>query len=101
MITTVRVGTRNSLLATSQTKKVVLDYRLALIELSTKGDRDRKTPSSQEKQSLFTEEIGLAILDKQIDFAVHSLKDLPAKGAEGVLVASHPKRESPFDCLIM
>src|SRR5439155_22122411 len=51
-------------------------------------------------QGLFTEEIQRALLDGQIDLAVHSLKDLPTIPVEGLLIAAVPPRESPADVLV-
>ncbi|WP_314061967.1 hydroxymethylbilane synthase [uncultured Vagococcus sp.] len=105
----VRVGTRNSPLAMIQTKMVVEalaketpDCQFDLVLIGTKGDRDKVTPLSQlGTQGIFTDELGLAILENQIDFAVHSLKDMPLKRREDLIVASLPKREDPFDSLLM
>lgn len=105
----VRVGTRKSPLALSQTKMVITELeaklpeiRFELMELGTKGDRDKKTALNQfGQQGIFTDEIGQAIIAGQIDFAVHSLKDMPAELGQGLILASHPKRENPFDSLIM
>ncbi|MBP1043000.1 hydroxymethylbilane synthase [Vagococcus sp. BWB3-3] len=105
----IRVGTRKSPLAMKQTKLVVTDLQqvfpelaFEVVELGTKGDRDKQTALSQfGKEGIFTDEIGQAIKSGTIDFAVHSLKDLPTVLTEGLILASHPKRENPFDSLIM
>ncbi|MGX7420548.1 hydroxymethylbilane synthase [Carnobacterium gallinarum] len=105
----IKVGTRKSPLAIKQTKLVLAELKkvdptveFELIELSTKGDRDKKTALSQmESEGIFTDEVELALLNQQIDFAVHSLKDMPAELATGLMIASIPEREIPVDCLIM
>lgn len=105
----IRVGTRNSPLAMIQTKMVVEalakevpDCQFDLVLIGTKGDRDKVTPLSQlGTQGVFTDELGLAISEREIDFAVHSLKDMPLKRKEDLIVASYPKREDPFDSLLM
>lgn len=51
-------------------------------------------------KGLFAKAIEQALLNEQADLAVHSLKDLPARGTKGLLVAATPKREDPRDCLI-
>lgn len=51
-------------------------------------------------KGLFAKAIEQALLNETADLAVHSLKDLPARGTRGLLVAATPKREDPRDCLI-
>ncbi len=74
---------------------------ISIVEISTKGDRDKsdflyKTDS----MGFFTSEVENAILDGRADLAVHSLKDLPTACTEGLVVAAIPKRESVADALI-
>lgn len=74
---------------------------ISIVEISTKGDRDKsdflyKTDS----MGFFTSEVENALLDGRADLAVHSLKDLPTACTEGLVVAAIPKRESVADALI-
>jgi hydroxymethylbilane synthase len=102
------IGTRGSTLARTQTAWVVaalkgghpgLDVREQVI--STTGDRrtDRPLPEIGGK-GLFTAELETALLDGDIDAAVHSMKDLPTELPDGLCVGAIPARESPFDALI-
>jgi len=77
------------------------DIDISIVEISTKGDRDKsdflyKTNS----MGFFTSEVENALLDDRADIAVHSLKDLPTACTEGLVVAAIPKRESVADALI-
>lgn len=102
------VGSRKSRLALTQTKWVIQklqqkdpNRKMELKTITTKGDRILDvTLSKVGGKGLFVKEIENALLEKRIDFAVHSLKDLPAKNPEGLVIAAIPKRETPFDCLI-
>jgi hydroxymethylbilane synthase len=67
----------------------------------TSGDRVVDQPLAEVGgKGLFVKEIEEALLDGRADFAVHSMKDLPAALAEGLVVASIPAREDPRDALI-
>lgn len=102
------VGSRKSNLAVTQTQWVIKklkekqpDLKFQLKTVTTKGDRILDvTLSKVGGKGLFVKEIENALLEKEIDFAVHSLKDLPAHNPEGLVIAAIPQRESPFDCLI-
>jgi hydroxymethylbilane synthase len=67
----------------------------------TRGDKilDQPLPSVGGK-GLFTAELEAAILNGNIDFAVHSLKDLPVDVAEGLSIGAVPKRADPSDTMI-
>jgi hydroxymethylbilane synthase len=102
------IGTRGSTLARTQTAWVGaalkrghpgLDVREQVI--STTGDRrtDRPLPEIGGK-GLFTAELETALLDGDIDAAVHSMKDLPTELPVGLCVGAVPARETPFDALI-
>ncbi|MFC4639169.1 hydroxymethylbilane synthase [Deinococcus hohokamensis] len=107
---TVTVGTRGSTLALAQTRWVVArlkeewpdtDFRIQTI--STKGDRNRESLESMAQKGdkgFWVKEIEDALLQKRIDIAVHSLKDLPTEQPEGLEVASIPKRVDARDVLI-
>ncbi|PZL77829.1 hydroxymethylbilane synthase [Enterococcus plantarum] len=105
---TVRVGTRNSPLAMKQTtivlnllKKVHGDFPVEIVPMTTKGDQMLSVSLSKiGGKGLFINEVEQALLKGSIDFAVHSLKDMPAKVADGLTLAAIPERSDPADCLI-
>jgi len=103
-----RVGTRKSKLAMWQTRYVVHLIRLfdpsleiEIVPITTKGDRilDLPLPKVGDK-GLFTKEIEKELLEKNIDLAVHSLKDLPTDLPAGLTIAAYSQRDYPFDALI-
>ena len=108
MATPLRIGTRGSPLARWQATWVA--ERLAsahpgleviLVEVKTHGDRDRNTPLAQiGGVGLFTKEIQRALLEGTVDIAVHSLKDLPTEGVDGLALGAVPEREDPSDALV-
>lgn len=69
--------------------------------ISTKGDRvlDKSLPEIGGK-GLFTQELESALINKTVDVAVHSAKDLPTSDPEGLCIAAFLKRERPSDCLV-
>ena len=107
---TVTVGTRGSALALAQTRWVVArlkeewpetDFRIQTI--STKGDRSRESLGALAQKGdkgFWVKEIEDALLQKQVDIAVHSLKDLPTAQPDGLEVSSIPKRVDARDVLI-
>ncbi|MGX7244487.1 hydroxymethylbilane synthase [Enterococcus quebecensis] len=105
---TVRVGTRNSPLALKQTmivldllKEVHGDFPVEIVPMTTKGDRLLSVSLSKiGGKGLFINEVEQALLEHSIDFAVHSLKDMPAKVADGLTLTAIPERSNPNDCLI-
>lgn len=105
---TVRIGTRSSPLAMWQAHyirdRLLHEHpglNVELIKISTIGDRDRNSPlAAVGGMGLFTKEIQKALLDKQIDIAVHSLKDLPTAQPEGLTLGAIPEREEVADALI-
>ncbi len=71
------------------------------VPLRTTGDSDRSTPlHEQGSVGLFTRELERALLAREIDLAVHSLKDLPTQLPEGLCIAAVPERASPWDVWI-
>ncbi len=104
----IRVGTRGSKLALAQTNLVIealraahpdLDVELCIIQ--TEGDRRRRASLlAIGGQGVFTRELEVALLDGDIDVAVHSLKDLPSLLPEGLVLAATPPRENPRDVLV-
>ena len=96
------VGTRGSKLALTQTNMVVEalnalepQYEFVLKVIKTKGDEGKLT-----EVGAFTKGIQRALLNKEIDIAVHSLKDLPSQEVPGLTIAAIPKRVDPRDALI-
>ena len=105
---TVRIGTRSSPLALWQAHyirdRLLQEHSglsVELIKISTLGDRDRNSPlAAVGGMGLFTKEIQKALLDQQIDIAVHSLKDLPTAQPDGLTLGAIPEREAVADALI-
>jgi hydroxymethylbilane synthase len=106
-IPTLRGGTRASPLARWQTAHVMdalrrsAGARCEAVPITTEGDRvlDRPLPEIGGK-GVFTEALETALRDGAIDFAVHSLKDLPVDAADGLVVAAVCERADPRDVLI-
>jgi hydroxymethylbilane synthase len=104
----VRIGTRGSQLALYQTnlvaqslKKDHPELEVEAVTIKTTGDKILDSPLSKiGDKGLFTREIERAILDGQIDFAVHSLKDLPTELPSGLKIAALGTREDVRDALI-
>lgn len=106
-----RLGTRGSQLARWQADWVTarlqeLGHEVEIIEVRTSGDAQQSGPISaivegaSGGQGVFTKEIQRALLDREIDLAVHSLKDLPTTPVEGLVVAAIPERAPIGDVLI-
>lgn len=109
---TIVVGSRQSALALTQTGQVIddlkrlakehgLDYDFTVKKIVTKGDRILDvTLSKVGGKGLFVKEIEQAMLDGEIDMAVHSMKDMPSVLPEGLVSGAVPARKDPRDCLI-
>ncbi len=108
MTDSVRLGTRGSPLAMAQATWVAgalrdchpdLDVQIQVIR--TRGDKVQDRPLHQVGGTgLFTREIERALLDGEVDVAVHSLKDLPAQMRPGLALGAVPEREDARDVLI-
>jgi hydroxymethylbilane synthase len=102
------VGSRRSKLALTQTnwvidqlKKASLPFDFEVKEIVTKGDVILDvTLSKVGGKGLFVKEIEQAMLNKEIDIAVHSMKDMPAVLPEGLEISCTPKRVDPRDAFI-
>ncbi|MCM3122603.1 hydroxymethylbilane synthase [Mesobacillus sp. AQ2] len=102
------VGSRRSKLALTQTNWVIQQlknlgapFEFEVKEIVTKGDKILDvTLSKVGGKGLFVKEIEQAMLDKEIDMAVHSMKDMPAVLPEGLVIGSIPEREDHRDVLI-
>lgn len=72
-----------------------------IVEITTKGDaiQDRSL-SSMGDTGLFVKELERALLEEEIDLAVHCVKDLPIQTPDGLAIAAVTKRLTPFDVLI-
>ncbi|MEJ0083574.1 MAG: hypothetical protein WDM78_22090 [Puia sp.] len=101
-----RIGTRDSQLALWQTNRVKkllneqgVDADLVLIK--SEGDLDLTTPLyAMGVQGIFTRSLDIALLNNQIDLAVHSMKDVPVQLPAGLMEAAVLERDSPFDLLV-
>ncbi|MGH9176779.1 MAG: hydroxymethylbilane synthase [Vicinamibacterales bacterium] len=106
--TILRVGTRGSRLALLQTERVIgllqrqhPDLRCETAIVSTEGDRDKQTPLSQiGGQAVFAKDLQFAILNGEVDCAVHSVKDLTSTLPEGLTLAAILDRADPRDVLV-
>ncbi|MEJ8303150.1 hydroxymethylbilane synthase [Saccharibacillus sacchari] len=109
---TIVVGTRQSALALTQTNQVIgaleklaaelrLEVCFEVKKIVTKGDQILDvTLSKVGGKGLFVKEIEQALLNGEIDMAVHSMKDMPALLPEGLVNGAVPLRQDPRDCLI-
>ena len=104
----IRIGTRGSKLALWQahyaTDLIQQQYDDVSVELkifTTRGDKtlDKPLPEIGGK-GLFTEELEVALLNGEIDCAIHSLKDLPTDSNEGIYLGAIPERGNPMDALV-
>ncbi|MGD2070320.1 MAG: hydroxymethylbilane synthase [Gemmatimonadota bacterium] len=106
-MTPLRLGTRGSTLALTQSRQVARAVEEAsgiLVELeviTTRGDREQSRPLPEiGGKGLFTAELDRALLEGDVDFAVHSLKDLPTDQPTELTLACVPEREDPRDVLV-
>ncbi|MBM9461086.1 hydroxymethylbilane synthase [Nocardioides sp. zg-536] len=104
-----RIGTRRSALATTQSSHVAAAINAfgtatELVEINTDGDRSQATgiPISQAASAtgVFVSALREALLAGEVDVAVHSLKDLPTTPADGITLAAVPMREDPRDVVV-
>jgi hydroxymethylbilane synthase len=103
--TTLRLGTRRSALALAQASEVADVLRggghdVQMVEVVTEGDRSAESLQQMGGTGVFATELRQRLLDGDIDFAVHSLKDLPTAPAPGLVVAAVPRRSDPRDALV-
>lgn len=101
----IRLGTRSSPLARWQAEWVAarltaLGVTVEMIHITTQGDVKTGPLGQIGGQGLFTKEIQRALLEGEIDLAVHSLKDLPTADVPGLKIAAVPTRESVNDVLV-
>ena len=103
---TVRLGTRRSRLARSQSTAIAQQlaqqtgWRVEIVEVVTEGDVNMTPLASFGGTGVFVSAVRQALLTGTIDIAVHSLKDLPTAEAPGILLAAVPPRVDPADVLV-
>ncbi len=101
---TLRIGTRGSALALAQAETVANAIGDAeLVPISTSGDEGgsaHEPAGAGDDKSRFVREIERALLEGEVDLAVHSAKDLPAELPEGLVLVGVPPRELPADAWI-
>jgi len=101
-----RIGTRDSALARWQAEWVAAQLaarsvEVELVPIHTSGDADQQGPIGQiGSQGVFTSELQRALLERRIDLAVHSLKDLPTDPVEGLALGAVPARAPVADALL-
>ncbi|WP_062208438.1 hydroxymethylbilane synthase [Streptomyces sp. NBRC 109706] len=101
-----RLGTRRSQLAVAQSRGVadrltrLTGQPVELVEITTYGDVSRESLVSIGGTGVFVSALRDALLDGEIDFAVHSLKDLPTAQPAELTLAAVPQRADPRDALI-
>ncbi|HRA45353.1 MAG TPA: hydroxymethylbilane synthase [Phycicoccus sp.] len=106
MSSVLRLGTRRSLLATTQSGQVAdalraRGHEVELVEITTEGDLDRSTPLRDlGGTGVFVSALREALRDGRVDLAVHSLKDIPTTPEDDLVVAAMPRREDPRDALV-
>ena len=104
----IKIGSRGSPLALWQANWIKgqlesqnPDIPVEIVIIKTSGDKIQDVPLAKiGGKGLFVKEIEEALLSKDVDFAVHSMKDMPIKFPFALCIASVTKRENPFDALI-
>lgn len=102
------IGTRDSALALWQTrwveeelKKHWPEYTFRVVDIKTKGDKILDVALAKiGDKGLFTKELEVWMLEEKIDLAVHSMKDVPTKLPEGLIVGAMCRREDPGDVVV-
>lgn len=105
---TLIIGSRSSKLALIQAelvRRALAEHfphlRISVERIATQGDRVRDVPLARiGGQGIFTKEIEAALLERRVDLAVHSLKDLPTALPDGLVLAAVSRREDPHDVLL-
>lgn len=103
--TPLRIGTRASQLALIQANWVAerltrLGQQVELVHVTTDGDKSSSSLTESGGRGLFTKSIQTALLRKDVDLAVHSLKDLPTEAVPGVELVASPPRAAVEDVLV-
>ena len=102
-----RVGARRSPLSLAQTREVLSDLEAAhpgtefvVVEITTGGDRDKDAPLLSLGRGTFVKDIEVALLEGEVDFAVHSAKDLSPDMLGGLTIGAIARRQDPRDVLV-
>jgi hydroxymethylbilane synthase len=101
----IRVGSRGSRLALTQAELASSHLRapgieFALVPITTAGDKDRTKPFGEiGSRGVFVKELEEALLERRIDVAVHSAKDMTASDPDGLSVGAYLERDDPRDAL--
>jgi hydroxymethylbilane synthase len=103
----IRLGSRGSRLALTQAelaadalRRAAPGLEVALVPITTTGDRDRSKPFGElGARGVFVKELEEALLERRVDVAVHSAKDMTSTDAEGLAVAAYLPRDDPRDAL--
>jgi len=103
-----RLGTRGSLLAMAQSRLIAnalqeqhAGLQVDLVAVATRGDRDQRTPLSDvQDPDFFSAELDAALISGDVDFCVHSMKDLGDHRSGAICRAAIPARENPRDVVV-
>ena len=103
----VSVGSRTSPLSLAQTEEILRplraihrDKEFVIVPITTGGDRRKNAPLLSMARGMFVKDIEDALLNEEIDFAVHSAKDLTATLPEGLTLAAFGERKDPRDVVV-
>ena len=109
-ITQLKIGSRESRLALTQTELVIKalekipeirkKFSFKVIKIKTQGDIDKSKILNSGYKGFFTNKIDDCLLKNKIDIAVHSAKDIPSKLSQGINISAFLKREDPRDILL-
>lgn len=102
-----KIGTRGSQLSLAQTNWVISELKkvnpgidFEIITIKTKGDNDARPLFTMDQKGIFEKEIDKAVAEKKVDFAVHSLKDVPSELGPNLSLGCIPIREAINDVFI-
>ncbi len=102
-----KAGTRGSNLAMVQTKNIITqlskitEEEVKFKKIKSTGDVNKDSQLYQiDVKGIFTKELDKAVLEEEVDFAVHSFKDLPTELVEDLEIVAVPFRESPKEALV-
>ncbi|KAK3326577.1 porphobilinogen deaminase, dipyromethane cofactor binding domain-containing protein [Apodospora peruviana] len=103
----IRIGTRRSALALKQVELVIADLqkthpnaRFEVCAMATLGDRDKVTALPEMGKGIWTSELEAQLVNREVDFIVHCLKDMPTSLPAGCVLGCVTKREDPRDVVI-